>query len=224
MEATAMGELTGLAARPLESLAVLVALSLVPFAAVMLTSFSKMSIVLSLFRSALGSQQAPPAVVLTGLAAILSGYVMAPVAEEVLHRARALPASNGESRPWGPEFAHVGEPLRDFLLKHAAPEERRRFVDLALELRGPTAQGPAETDLGVVIPAFVLTELREAFQLGFVVFLPFLVVYMVIANILLALGMQTLSPTQVSLPLKLLLFVAADGWGLLARGLVLGYR
>ncbi len=219
-----MGDFTGLAARPLESLAVLAALSLVPFAAVMLTSFSKMSIVLSLFRSALGSQQAPPSVVLTGLAAVLSGYVMAPIAAEVLERARALPASIGESRSWGPEFAHVGEPLRAFLLKHAAPEERRRFVDLGLELRGPGAQGLLDTDLGVVIPAFVLTELREAFQLGFVVFLPFLVVDMVIANILLALGMQTLSPTQVSLPLKLLLFVAADGWGLLARGLVLGYR
>lgn len=219
-----MGDLTGLASRPLESLAVLAALSLVPFAAVMLTSFSKMSIVLSLFRAALGSQQAPPAVVLTGLAAVLSAYVMAPVAEQLLERARALPSSSGESRDWGTEFSHVGEPLRDFLLKHAAPEERQRFVDLALELRGPGARGLMDTDLGVVVPAFVLTELREAFQLGFVVFLPFLVVDMVIANILLALGMQTLSPTQVSLPLKLLLFVAADGWGLLARGLVLGYR
>lgn len=219
-----MVELISFSPRPLESLAVLAALSLLPFAVVMLSSFSKMSIVLSLFRSALGSQQAPPAVVLTGLAAVLTGYVMSPVVTELVARARALPATTGEAREWGRELAHVGEPLRDFLLKHASVEERRRFVELAVELHGPSADVPADTDLGVIVPAFVLTELREAFQLGFVVFLPFLVVDMVVANVLLALGMQTLSPTQVSLPLKLLLFVAADGWGLLARGLVLGYR
>ena len=219
-----MVELNTFSPRPLESLAVLAALSLLPFAAVMLSSFSKMSIVLSLFRSALGSQQAPPAVVLTGLAAVLTGYVMSPVATELVARARALPASNGESREWDRELAQVGEPLRAFLTKHASVEERRRFVELAEELHGPNSGVPSDTDLGVIVPAFVLTELREAFQLGFVVFLPFLVVDMVVANVLLALGMQTLSPTQVSLPLKLLLFVAADGWGLLARGLVLGYR
>ena len=219
-----MVELTGLSPRPLESLAILAGLSLLPFAAVMLSSFSKMSIVLSLFRSALGSQQAPPSVVLTGLAAVLTGYVMSPVATELVARAKSLPAPTTETRDWGRELAHVGEPLRGFLLKHASLDERRRFVALAAELHGPNADVPADTDMGVVIPAFVLTELREAFQLGFVVFLPFLVVDMVVANVLLALGMQTLSPTQVSLPLKLLLFVAADGWGLLARGLVLGYR
>ena len=219
-----MGDITGLAAKPLESLVVLAALSLIPFAVVMLSSFSKMSIVLSLFRTALGSQQAPPAVVLTGLAAVLTGYVMSPVAHELLARARELSPSSTEGRAWDRDLAHVGAPLREFLLKHSASEERRRFIDLSVELRGPEVPPPDETAFGVVVPAFVLTELKEAFQLGFVVFLPFLVVDMVVANILLALGMQTLSPTQVSLPLKLLLFVAADGWGLLARGLVLGYR
>jgi type III secretion protein R len=111
------------------------------------------------------------------------------------------------------------------MVKHGSPEERARFVDLACELRPPEeAEAVQETDLFVVIPAFVITELKEAFQIGFLVFLPFLVLDMVIANVLLALGMQTLSPSQVSLPFKLLLFVAVDGWALLARGLILGYR
>ena len=119
----------------------------------------------------------------------------------------------------------MAEPLRSFLVKHGSPEERARFVDLARELRPPEeADAVRETDLFVVIPAFVVTELKEAFQIGFLVFLPFLVLDMVIANVLLALGMQTLSPSQVSLPFKILLFVAVDGWALLARGLILGYR
>ncbi|HYO73574.1 MAG TPA: EscR/YscR/HrcR family type III secretion system export apparatus protein, partial [Archangium sp.] len=119
----------------------------------------------------------------------------------------------------------VTEPLRTFLVKHGSPEERARFLDLARELRPPDeADAVHEDDLFVVIPAFVITELTEAFQIGFLVFLPFLVLDMVIANILLALGMQSLSPSQVSLPFKILLFVAVDGWALLARGLILGYR
>jgi type III secretion protein R len=110
-------------------------------------------------------------------------------------------------------------------MKHGSAEERARFVDLARELRPPEeAEQVQETDLFVVIPAFVITELKEAFQIGFLIFLPFLVLDMVVANVLLALGMQSLSPSQVSLPFKILLFVAVDGWSLLARGLILGYR
>jgi type III secretion protein R len=121
--------------------------------------------------------------------------------------------------------AGVAEPLRSFLVKHGSAEERALFVDLARELRPPEEMDQIqESDLFVVIPAFVITELKEAFQIGFLIFLPFLVLDMVIANVLLALGMQTLSPSQVSLPFKILLFVAVDGWSLLARGLILGYR
>jgi type III secretion protein R len=117
------------------------------------------------------------------------------------------------------------EPLRTFLVKHGSAEERARFVELARELRPPEeADQVQEQNLFIIIPAFVITELKEAFQIGFLIFLPFLVLDMVIANVLLALGMQTLSPSQVSLPFKILLFVAVDGWALLARGLILGYR
>jgi type III secretion protein R len=193
-----------------------------PFLMVMFTSFTKISVVLSLTRSALGTQQTPPTVVLTGLSAVLSLVVMNPVAEAMLARV------HGERMPVtpGPEMLRVlrsaAEPLRAFLLEHGNPELRAEFAALSRELRGGTEA--SESDLAVVAPAFVLSELKQAFQIGFLIFLPFLVVDMVVANVLLALGMQSLSPSQVSLPFKVLLFVAVDGWALLARSLVQGYR
>jgi type III secretion protein R len=209
-------------ANPVSLLLLLAGMSLLPFLLVMFTSFTKISVVLSLTRSALGTQQAPPTVVLTGLSAVLSLVVMSPVAEAMLVRVQQarLPAVPG------PELLHAlggaAEPLRAFLLEHGSPELRAEFIALTRELRGG-AEVP-ETDLAVVAPAFVLSELKQAFQIGFLVFLPFLVVDMVVANVLLALGMQSLSPSQVSLPFKVLLFVAVDGWSLLARSLVQGYR
>jgi type III secretion protein R len=197
-------------------------MSLVPFLLVMFTSFTKMSVVLSLTRSALGTQQAPPTVVLTGLAAVLSLVVMGPVAEAMLARVQAqrLPVVPG------PEMLRVAasaaEPLRAFLVEHGSAELRAELAALSRDLRGGAEV--SESDLRVVAPAFVLSELKQAFQIGFLVFLPFLVVDMVVANVLLALGMQSLSPSQVSLPFKVLLFVAVDGWVLLARSLVQGYR
>ncbi|NVJ19753.1 MULTISPECIES: type III secretion system export apparatus subunit SctR [Myxococcus] len=215
------------AGSPLSMMGMLAVMSLLPFAVLMLTSFSKIAVVLSLARSAMGTQQAPPTLVLTGLAAVLTGHIMASVMERTYDAGQLayqdLEAGSGVKILEA--AARVAEPLRAFLVKHGSPEERARFVDLARELRPPEEMDAVrETDLFVIIPAFVLTELKEAFQIGFLVFLPFLVLDMVIANVLLALGMQTLSPSQVSLPFKILLFVAVDGWSLLARGLILGYR
>ncbi|MCP3145084.1 type III secretion system export apparatus subunit SctR [Pyxidicoccus xibeiensis] len=215
------------AGSPLSMMGMLALMSLLPFAVLMLTSFSKIAVVLSLARSAMGTQQAPPTLVLTGLAAVLTGHIMAPVMERMYDAGQVAyrEVEGGSGEQILSAAARVSEPLRAFLLKHGSPEERARFVDLARELRPPEeADAVQETDLFVVIPAFVITELKEAFQIGFLVFLPFLVLDMVIANVLLALGMQTLSPSQVSLPFKILLFVAVDGWALLARGLILGYR
>ncbi|MFY2564442.1 type III secretion system export apparatus subunit SctR [Corallococcus terminator] len=215
------------AGSPLSMMGMLAVMSLLPFAVLMLTSFSKIAVVLSLARSAMGTQQAPPTLVLTGLAAVLTGHIMASVMERTYDAGQLayqeLEAGSGVKILEA--AARVAEPLRAFLVKHGSPEERARFVDMARELRPPEEMDAVrETDLFVIIPAFVLTELKEAFQIGFLVFLPFLVLDMVIANVLLALGMQTLSPSQVSLPFKILLFVAVDGWSLLARGLILGYR
>ncbi|EPX63026.1 Flagellar biosynthesis protein FliP [Cystobacter fuscus DSM 2262] len=213
------------AGTPLSMMGMLAVMSLLPFAVLMLTSFSKIAVVLSLARSAMGTQQAPPTLVLTGLAAVLSGHIMAPVMERMYDAGQAVYEDMGSGARILEGAGTVTEPLRAFLLKHGSPEERARLVDLARELRPPEeAERVHEESLFVVIPAFVLTELKEAFQIGFLVFLPFLVLDMVVANVLLALGMQSLSPSQVSLPFKILLFVAVDGWSLLARGLILGYR
>jgi type III secretion protein R len=213
------------AGNPMSMMGMLAVMSLLPFAVLMLTSFSKIAVVLSLARSAMGTQQAPPTIVLTGLAAVLSAHIMAPVMERMYDVGQAAYHEVESGAQVVSAAARVTEPLRSFLVKHGSAEERARFVDLARELRPPEeAEQVQETDLFVVIPAFVITELKEAFQIGFLIFLPFLVLDMVIANVLLALGMQTLSPSQVSLPFKILLFVAVDGWSLLARGLILGYR
>jgi type III secretion protein R len=214
-----------LAGSPVSMMGMLALMSLLPFAVLMLTSFSKIAVVLSLARSAMGTQQAPPTIVLTGLAAVLTGHIMAPVMERMYDVGQAVYQDVGSGAQMLSAAGQVTEPLRTFLVKHGGPEERARFLDLARELRPPEEAGQVhEDDLFVIIPAFVITELKEAFQIGFLVFLPFLVLDMVIANILLALGMQSLSPSQVSLPFKILLFVAVDGWSLLARGLILGYR
>ena len=212
----------GLAERPAELLVVLGALALVPVGLVMLTSFLKMAVVLSLTRSALGAPQIPPSSAVTGLALLLTVVVMSPVAEESWRLARAIPAG-GVDRTL--EAAAAGaEPLREFLRRFARPDDRVTFVELARRAR-PAADRVAvtETDFAVLAPAFVVSELRRAFTIGFLVFLPFLVVDLLAANVLLALGLTQLSPTTVALPFKLLLFVAVDGWKLVARGLVLGY-
>lgn len=218
-------DLGGLTTSPLPMLALLAAMSLVPFAVVMLTSFSKIAVVLSIARTAMGTQQAPPTIVLTGLAAVLSGAIMAPVGERMYGEWQAAYAELGPTGELATRAGEIGAPLREFLVKHGTDEERARFVEMARELR-PESEATlvSATDLTVVVPAFVVAELKEAFVIGFLLFLPFLVLDMLIANVLLALGMQTLSPSQVSLPFKILLFVSVDGWSLLARGLILGYR
>jgi type III secretion protein R len=119
----------------------------------------------------------------------------------------------------------VREPMREFLKNNASERERSRFLDVARSARAPEDRAAVGADdLTVLVPSFVVTELGEAFAIGFLLFLPFLVIDLVVSNVLLALGMQMMSPTQVSLPFKLLLFVAIDGWGLLARSLVAGYH
>ena len=212
----------GLAERPAELLVLLGALALVPVGLVMLTSFLKMAVVLSVTRSALGAPQIPPSTAVTGLALLLSCVVMGPVAEESFRLARAVPGG-------GPErtleaAAAAAEPVRGFLTRFARPDDRQAFLDLARRARAAATRAEVrDTDFAVLAPAFVVSELRRAFTIGFLVFLPFLVVDLLTANVLLALGLSQLSPTTVALPFKLLLFVAVDGWKLVARGLVLGY-
>ena len=215
----------GFASNQVQMMGLLALMAIIPFAIMMLTSFSKIVVVLSIVRSALGTQQAPPTMVLTGLAAVLSATVMAPTFEKMWAQGRSSWSEGPDAVSMFSSMGVVLQPLKDFLVKHGSAEERARFVDMGRELRSEDdATAVSEEDMTVIVPAFVITELKEAFIIGFLVFLPFLVLDMLIANVLLALGMQTLSPSQVSLPFKILLFVAVDGWALLSRGLILGYR
>jgi type III secretion protein R len=222
----------GVTSRPLVMIFAMAALSLIPFALLLVTSFVRIAVVLSILKGAIGTPQIPPNQVVTGLALLLTLYVMAPTGERiykaiepVMNRGAGAELVSGESVAALEAAAlRAKEPMRDFLLKHAAPRDRALFFNLALRMRTPAErEGVTDRDLMIVVPAFLTSELRRAFEVGFMLFVPFLVVDMVIANLLLALGMHMLSPTTVSLPFKLLLFVLADGWQLVLRGLVESY-
>ena len=223
-----MGE--SFAGQPLVTLVALGVLSLLPFLFMVTTSFVKIAVVFSILRNALGTGQVPSGMIITALALILSIYVMAPVGQEIAQAAGPSGARVSAQLKSGDigallDIVDKGKaPLSKFLERNAGAREKRLFLDLARRVRPvDKRQDVQPTDFLVLLPAFLITELTEAFQIGFLVFIPFLVIDMVVANVLLALGMHMLSPTTVSLPFKLLLFVLVDGWYLLARALVLGY-
>lgn len=220
--------------RPLLLMIALAGLALVPFVLIMVTSFVKIAVVLSVVRQAIGTQQIPPTQVVTGLATVLTVYIMMPVGLDIYHDCRARmiePRFKNFTMdtfkvPQVMELLEIGqEPLRQFLVRHAHLKDRDMFFKLAWKMRKPRDRAMlTDQDWSIVVPAFVISELKESFQIGFILFIPFLVVDMVVANILMALGMQMLSPTTISLPFKILLFVMVDGWYLITRGLVLGYQ
>ena len=214
---------------PASALLTVVFLALAPFVAVMVTSFTKIVVTLSLLRNALGLQQTPPNVVINGLALILTLYVMYPVGVQMQGAMAASPnaaeASGGDTGKMLAYADAAKEPLRTFLLKHSTTRERGFFLRTAQKVVPPErARTLTDRDFLVIVPAFTVSELTTAFQIGFLIFLPFLVIDLVVSNILLAMGMMMLSPTTVSLPFKLLLFVLIDGWVKIAHGLVLSYQ
>lgn len=204
--------------KPIALVVALALVSLLPFLFMGVTAFVKISTVLHIVRSAIGAQSVPSNTVVMALATALTLIAMAPVGQRIFDRVSPLVTGKNQDTTVLIEkgVEAVREPMREFLQKNASERERVRFLAVAKEAKAD--------DLTVLVPAFVVTELTEAFAIGFLIYLPFLVVDLVVANVLLALGMQMLNPTQVSLPFKLLLFVAIDGWGLLAQALVAGYR
>jgi type III secretion protein R len=221
--------------QPVVLVVVLAALSLVPFLLVMITSFVKLSVVGSIIRSALGTQQIPPTQVVTGLAMILTVLIMKPVGEQVYDRVReTLDEGNTVemvSRASVDKLTQAmdqgKEPVINFLDRHAHKKEKILFHRLAIQVRPRSdvegRRSVSQRDFFVIVPAFVVSELKEAFQIGFLIFVPFVVIDMVVSNILLAMGMMMLSPVTISLPIKLLLFVLVDGWSLITQGLVQTY-
>jgi type III secretion protein R len=209
---------------PSSALVTVIVLALVPFVGVMVTAFTKIVVVLSLLRNALGLQQVPPNVVLNGMALVLTIYVMYPVGLQMAQRVGQVDQIGRSTEALLQAADAAKEPLREFLIKHSSPRERAFFLSTVRRgLEPAQAEALSERDLIVVVPAFVVSELSTAFQIGFLIFLPFLVIDLVVSNILMALGMMMLSPTTVSLPFKLLLFVLVDGWVKLSHGLVLSY-
>lgn len=200
-------------------------LGLVPFIAVMTTSFVKLVVVLSLVRNALGVQQIPPNMALHGLALILTLYIMAPVVLHIKATLSGADLQNADSARLEQLLERSGAPLKTFLLKHSESRERAFFVRTARSL-WPQAEALAVTEDNylVLIPAFTVTELTAAFKIGFLLYLPFIAIDLIISNILLAMGMMMVSPMTISLPFKLLLFVLLDGWTRLIHGLVLTYQ
>lgn len=211
---------------PGTALVTVVLLALAPFFAVMVTSFTKIVVVLSLIRNALGVQQVPPNIVLNGMALVLSVFVMYPTLGAMAQQAGIETAADVDTRSSQlfNSIDQAKEPLRDFLLKHSDKRERIFFLSAQRRIGDPARVATlTERDFVIVIPSFVVKELKTAFEIGFLIFLPFLVIDLVISNILQAMGMQMLSPTTISLPFKILLFVLIDGWVKLSHGLVLSY-
>ena len=199
-------------------------MALVPFLVVSCTSFLKITIVMSLLRNAMGVQQIPPNMAMYGLGLILSAYVMAPVANNMYASVKTLSVASQDVGAMVETVAKGAEPLRGFLARHAKVEQKTFFVRTARSLWGPElAATVGPNDYLVLMPAFMVSEMTRAFQVGFLLYLPFVVIDLIVSNVLLAMGMMMVSPVTISLPLKLFLFVMVDGWSRLIQGLVLSY-
>ncbi len=205
-----------------------VGMSLLPFLAMVATSYLKIVVVISLVRNALGVQSIPPNMVVNAIALILSFYVMAPVVERGWSIYKEEAAINKvEKKQYDTEIAmKAAEPMRDWLVKQTDERSRAFFVSTAEQLWAKDGEEKAKVDpksFFIIIPSFCVSELTKAFQIGFLVYLPFIAIDIIISNILLAMGMMMVSPVTISLPFKLLLFVMVNGWTLLIQGLVRGY-
>lgn len=210
---------------PVTLIALMVALGLLPFVAVMVTSYIKLVVVMAIVRNALGVQQIPPTIVLNGLALILTVYIMAPVGQQVADELEDNDITFEDPSSLMGAFDEGKEPFREFLIRNTDIAEREFFLETTREIWPPEyAEGTTDTHLLILIPAFTITELTRAFEIGFLIYLPFIAIDLIVSNILLAMGMMMVSPMTISLPFKLFLFVMVDGWSRLLHGLVLSYQ
>ena len=199
---------------PVQTLLLLTSLTFLPAALLMMTSFTRIIIVLSLLRQALGTQTAPPNQVMVGLALFLTLFVMGPTFDRIYTEAY-VPLQ--ENRIQMTDAMNRGVvPLKEFMVKQTRQSDLALFVKIS---RSPALQGPQDIPLRVLIPAFVTSELKTAFQIGFAIFIPFLIIDMVVASVLMSMGMMMMSPAVIALPFKLMLFVLVDGWQLLLGSL-----
>ena len=205
------GSATG---RIVQMIALITVLSLAPSILIMMTAFTRIVIVLSFLRSALGVQQVPPNTVMMSLAMFLTFFVMAPVFERAYTQG-IQPLINQDIDEME-AFRRTVAPLREFMLKHTGEKDLRLFMDMA---RIENVAEPSQTPLQVLVPAFMISEIKRAFEIGFLLFLPFLIIDMVVSSILMSMGMMMLPPTMVAIPFKIIFFVLVDGWYLIAGSL-----
>jgi flagellar biosynthetic protein FliP len=207
---------------PIQTLLFFTLLTFLPAVLLMMTSFTRIIIVLSLLRMALGTQTTPPNQVLVGLALFLTLFVMGPVFDRV-HDAAYMPYRDNKMN-FDQALAAGSDPLKGFMLKHTRANDLELFTRMSrIEEKGDKLEKPSDLPMRVVIPAFVTSELKTAFQIGFMVFIPFLIIDLVVASVLMSMGMMMLSPVLIALPFKLMLFVLADGWNLLIGSLVASF-
>ena len=200
-------------------IALLTVLSLAPSILVMMTSFTRIVVVLSLLRTALGTATAPPNAVIVSLSLFLTAFVMGPALQKRLRRPACKPLVANEITA-EQAFERGSQPLRAFMQKNVREKDLKLFVDMSKE---PAPAKPEELSLRVLVPAFMISELKRAFEIGFLLFLPFLIIDLVVASVLMSMGMMMLPPVVVSLPFKLIFFVLVDGWSLVAGSLIQSY-
>ena len=203
----------------------LAVLGLLPFFIVTMTAFLKISVVMFIIRNALGLQQTPPTLVLYSIALILTVFVSLPLIEDVSNRLSARPLDVSSLDKLQASANVVKDPVKAYLIRFAKPGERQFFLSSTARIWPESARANVkDDDFIILLPAFVSSELTRAFEIGFLLFLPFLIIDIIVSNILMAMGMMMVSPTLISLPLKLFLFVAVDGWSRLMHGLILSYE
>jgi len=205
-------------------LAISVGISVVPLLVVTLTAFLKISIVMSLLRNALGTQQAPSTIALYGIGLILAVYIAAPLIASVYARAIDPSVDFHTVEGWTRAGSFIAEPIRDHLLRQTPLSEREFFLAATAKVWPAAAMDTVtNSDFIILLPSYVASELTRAFEIGFLLYLPFLAVDLIVANVLMAMGMSMLSPPVVSVPFKIFLFVLVDGWSRLLHGLILSY-
>lgn len=201
-------------------------LSLIPLMIVTTTSFLKIALVLMVLRNAVGVQQVPPTLSIYGIALALSVFIMAPTIQEVGKRVMSVDVTSSTSRTT-PLLEHLRgafDPMRDFMIKTSRPEHREMFLVSAKKLwPKEIADEATPTDALIVIPAHVVSELQAGYEIGFLIYIPFVIIDLLVSNLLMALGMQQVSPQTITIPLKLLLFTLVDGWAKLLNALALSY-
>jgi flagellar biosynthetic protein FliP len=212
------GQGTGLTERVIQLIALMTVLSLAPSILVMMTSFTRIVVVLSLLRTALGTATAPPNAVIVSLALFLTAFVMGPAFERAYDVGVKPMIANEITAEQA--FERASGPFKEFMLKNVRDKDLKLFNDLAKE---PVPATPEGVSLRILIPAFMISELKRAFEIGFLLFLPFLIIDLVVASVLMSMGMMMLPPVVVSLPFKLIFFVLVDGWSLVAGSLVQSY-